>query len=170
MTVLLLNATFEPLRVISRNRAVCLILDGKAEVIEAAPGRIRSANTDYTAPAVIRLLYFVQIPFKAKIPLNRRTLMARDNHECQVAGCDRIGSTIDHIHPRARGGRHEWTNVALMCPRHNHQKSDRLLSEIGWELKREPSVPVGTKWVVLGFSVPIQPVWEPYLDMSAVAA
>lgn len=167
MNVLLLNATYEPLRIIAIKRAVVLVLEGKAEVIEAAPGRIRSAAVDVDVPAVIRLKYFVKIPFRARIPLNRRTLMARDNHECQVVGCERVGNTIDHVVPRARGGRHEWKNTVAMCGRHNQEKSDRLLSELGWDLKKTPDAPMGTRWIVLGFSVPIQPVWEPYLDLAA---
>lgn len=168
-SVLLLNASYEPLRIISTRRAVCLVLAEKAEVIEEKSGRLRSATTSVAIPAVIRLRHFVQIPFKATYPLNRRSLSVRDNHECQVSGCERIGSTIDHVQPRSRGGKHVWTNVVLMCPKHNFAKADKTMAEIGWALKREPRQPVGTMWLLIGTGVDHDPQWETYLPAPEMA-
>lgn len=167
MPTLLLNASFEPLRVISTRRAVCLILSEKAEVLEAGSGRLRSASSEVPEPAVIRLKHFVQIPFKATMPLNRRALIARDNHECQVSGCKKAGTTVDHVHPRSKGGRHEWTNVVAMCAKHNQDKADRLLAELGWTLKAEPHAPRGTRWLLVGIGVEPQESWVPYLDYAS---
>ena len=83
----------------------------------------------------------VKVPFQATAPLSRRAIQARDGKVCQVVGCRRVGQTIDHIVPRSRGGTHEWTNVTLMCVRHNSQKGARLLPELGWTLKSEPAAP-----------------------------
>lgn len=162
-SVLLLNASFEPLRIISTRRAVCLVLSDKAEVIEEKAGRLRSATTSVAVPAVIRLRHYIQIPFKATYPLNRRSLIARDHHECQVAGCERVGSTIDHVIPRSRGGKHEWTNCVMMCSKHNFTKADKTLDEIGWTLKREPRQPTGTMWLLIGTGVEHDPQWSAYL-------
>lgn len=157
---LMLNASFEPLRVIGLRRAVVLIMQEKAEVIETAgDGMIRSANTEWPLPSVIRLRAFVKLPFRAKVPLNRRSLIARDRGACQVLGCEKVGNTIDHIVPRSRGGKHDWMNVTLMCQAHNAKKADMLLSELGWELKREPTVPKGQLFI----GVMIDPAWEPHL-------
>lgn len=161
--VLLLNATYEPLRVISTRRAICLILSEKAEVLEEAPGRFRSASTEVAVPLVIRLRRFVQIPFTATIPLNRRALLARDRGECQVSGCGRAGTTVDHVHPRSRGGKHRWENVVAMCSKHNFEKADLTLDEIGWTLKSKPYAPTGTKWLFIGIGVDPQESWVPYL-------
>lgn len=169
-SVLLLNASYEPLRIISTRRAVCLVLAEKAEVIEEKSGRLRSATASVAIPAVIRLRHFVQIPFKATYPLNRRSLVVRDNHECQVSGCERIGSTIDHVVPRSRGGRHEWANVALMCPKHNFAKADKSLEQMGWTLKREPRQPTGVMWLLIGTGVEHDPQWSTYLPAELAVA
>ena len=164
MSVLLLNATFEPLSVITIRRAICLVLAGKADLVEHGDGEIRSATCAYPVPAVVRLRNFVRLPFAHRVPLNRRTLAARDGGRCQVAGCTRAGTTVDHIVPRSRGGRHEWANVALMCYPHNRTKSDRLLSELGWALKAAPRSPRGARLLlVVGANTPA-PTWEPYLN------
>lgn len=162
-SVLLLNASYEPLRIITTKRAVCLVLAEKAEVIEEKAGRLRSAATSVAVPAVIRLRRYVQIPFKATYPLNRRALIVRDGHACQVSGCERIGSTIDHVKPRSRGGKHEWVNVALMCGPHNFKKADKTMAEMGWTLKREPQAPHGTMWLLIGTGVAYDTDWALYL-------
>lgn len=163
MPTLLLNASYEPLRVISTKRAVCLILAEKAEVLEAGSGRLRSEHASVPEPAVIRLRHYVQIPFQATIPLNRRSLITRDNHECQVSSCNRAGTTVDHVHPRSKGGRHEWTNVVAMCSPCNQRKADHSLAELGWKLKKEPRAPHGTMWLLVGMGIEPVESWEPYL-------
>lgn len=166
MSVLLLNASFEPLRVITVRRALGLVLAGKADLIEPVDGAlIRSTGgATFEVPAVVRLRRMVRIPFQSTAPLSRRALLARDGHRCQVKGCNRAGQTVDHVVPRSRGGVHEWTNVTLMCVRHNSLKGDRLLSELGWRLESEPHAPRGA--VVLlaraGMQAPL-PSWAPYL-------
>jgi len=166
MTVLLLNASFEPLRVITLRRGLGLVLSGKADLIEPVDGEyVRSTGGEkFEVPAVIRLRHMVKVPFQATVPLSRRALLARDEHRCQVLGCNRAGQTVDHVVPRSRGGRHEWANVTLMCVRHNSQKGDRLLHELGWRLKAEPRAPRGA--VVLlaraGMKAP-HPAWLPYI-------
>ena len=166
VTVLLLNASFEPLRVITIRRALGLVLTSKAELIERDGNRvIRSAGgAEFEMPAVIRLRRYVSIPFQATAPLSRRTLLARDAHRCQVLGCTRSGQTVDHVIPRSRGGLHEWCNVTLMCVRHNSQKSDRLLEELGWKLVQQPQVPRGRQVLLARAGLREPPaLWEPYL-------
>lgn len=166
MSVLLLNASFEPLRVLSVKRAVCLVLEDKAEVVEESDAPFRSGSFQMFTPSVIRLKYFVQIPYRAKIPLNRRTLMARDKNLCQFNDCTKVGNTIEHVIPRGRGGLHRWENVVAACANHNHTKGDKLLSEMGWTLKNKPKAPIGTKWLVLGIAPNREPEWSPYLEYA----
>ncbi len=168
MSVLLLNATFEPLRVISVQRAVCLIIGDKAEVLEESDEPMRSASTEMQVPKVIRLRYFVKIPYRSKAPLNRRTLMARDGGTCQYNNCTRSGKTIDHVLPRSRGGKHEWENVVACCEKCNSDKADYLVSELGWTLRTKPFTPQGTKWVVLGIAArgSDADIWEQYLEFA----
>ena len=166
-TTLLLNASFEPLRVISWKRAVLLVLQEKAEVLEEDEEPLRSASSELRMPKVIRLLRFVKVPFRATVPLTKRSLLARDNHRC--AYCKRHNaSTIDHVIPRSRGGEHRWENVVAACSRCNSDKDDRLLSELHgprWELDFTPHAPKGTVWLLLGVTERSE-AWEPYLQTA----
>ena len=169
MSVLLLNASFEPLSVIPTRRALTLVWSGKAEMVEGSGDSIRSADESHPVPAVVRLRNMVRVPFRRTVPLNRRTLRARDGGRCQVAGCARAGSTIDHLVPKSRGGGHAWENTVLMCQPHNRAKRDRLLSELGWRLKAKPRAPRGP-WLVLRHphrAEPIPPAWAPYVGAAA---
>jgi 5-methylcytosine-specific restriction endonuclease McrA len=166
VAVLLLNASYEPLHTVSMRRAMGLVFAGKAEPVETRDGEvIRSAGGEsWPKPVVIRLRYMVKVPYQSRVPLNRRTLAFRDKGACQVVGCARRGTTIDHVVPRSRGGRHEWTNVVLMCHQHNNTKGDRMLSELGWSLRATPSVPKG---IVLVDSV--DPAWDTWIAPFAGA-
>ena len=103
--VLVLNATFEPLSVVSVRRAVVLLLKEKAEIVEAAEAELRSEHLSIPTPLVIRLVYYVRIPYRVSIPLTRRTVLARDHYACQYCGKQppRKELTVDHILPRSRG-------------------------------------------------------------------
>lgn len=158
-TTLLLNASYEPLRLIPLKRAVLLILAEKAEVIEAGEEFVRSSHLSIPLPKVIRLKYYVKVPYRARLPLNRRNVMSRDRGVCQY--CFKAGDTMDHVVPRSRGGLHRWENVVTACKACNSKKGDRLLTEIGWKLKGKPSAPHGTKWIFVGVVEP-DPTWTPY--------
>ena len=164
-TTLLLNADYQALRVLPFKRAVVMVLSEKAEVVVEGDTVLRSASTEVKVPSVIRLTRFIKIPYRATIPLNRRAVVARDHGLCGY--CSRPADTIDHIVPRARGGRHEWTNVTLACRRCNGKKGDRLLEELGWTLERKPYAPKGTYWLLIGIGAKVDPAWEPYLQVAA---
>jgi 5-methylcytosine-specific restriction endonuclease McrA len=159
---LLLNASYEPLRVIAFRRAVVLVIEGKADVVEEGDQQLRSASFAMAAPLVIRLRRMVKVPFRARLPLNRANLVIRDGHRCVY--CDRYGVplTIDHVVPRSRGGRHVWENVVAACGPCNHRKADKLLAELGWSLDVTPKAPKGR--LLIGYAVlDPDPSWGPYL-------
>jgi 5-methylcytosine-specific restriction endonuclease McrA len=144
MPVLLLNASYEPLRVISWQRAICLQLSDRADLVEQIDDRTlrTSGGSEFPFPAVVRLREMVVIPFRrGAAPITRRALTYRDFGACQKTGCNRRGSTTDHLLPRSRGGQHTWHNVVLMCAEHNNAKSNRTIDELGWTLKAKPMVP-----------------------------
>ena len=100
---LVLNASYEPLSVVSARRAVCLLLAEKAELIEADSGVLRSERLTIQLPAVIRLCYMVKAPRRRVASVSRRAVFVRDEYSCQYCG-DRADS-IDHVLPRSRGDR-----------------------------------------------------------------
>ena len=171
MATLLLNASYEPLCVLSLKRAMLLVLDERAEVVVAdEDDPVRSPSTSFPRPLVIRLIAYAKIPYRAKVALNKRNLYARDGGECQYCGkhMGMSSATIDHILPRSRGGRNVWENVCLACDDCNYRKGDRLLSELGWELRKQPQVPrrEGTH-ILVGLAA--HDSWGPYLTPAAVA-
>ena len=107
MTVLLLNASHEPLRVITMRRAFGLIVAGKVDLLAAHGDDVvrTTGGATYEVPAVLRLRNMVRVPFQSTAALSRRAIEARDERRCQVVGCDRIGQTVDHVIPRSRGWR-----------------------------------------------------------------
>jgi 5-methylcytosine-specific restriction endonuclease McrA len=164
MAVLLLNASFEPLRVITLRRAIGLMVAGKAEVLAEGTGEIRSVSVSFPVPAVVRLRYMVKVPFAASIPLSRRAVLVRDARRCQFVHCERPAATVDHVVPRSRGGAHTWTNVIAACAQCNARKGDRTLQELGWHLKRPPTAPRGPVVLLTAAGVAeAPPVWADYL-------
>ena len=156
---LLLIASREPLCVLPLARAVQLVLRGKAVVLEA-DGVLHSEHLAMPAPHVLCLTRYVHVPYRRTVPPTRRTVLQRDGHQCGY--CSGPADTVDHIHPRSRGGVHDWTNVVAACARCNHRKADQLLSEIGWQLLVTPGVPVGGH-AFLTAAVRPHPSWAEYL-------
>jgi len=141
--VLVLNATYEPLNVVSIRRAVLLLLKEKAEVVEAAEAWLRSERMALQVPLVIRLVYYVRIPRRFSLPLSRRSVLARDHYTCQYCGI-RLGKaslTIDHVFPRSRGGKTTWENVTTACAPCNRRKGNRTPEEARMPLLRQPRRP-----------------------------
>ena len=138
-SVLLLNASYEPLNVCSWRRAIILLLKGKAEALEASPNSKPVAHT-VMSPLVIRLVNYVKIPHK-EIPLTRRNLMHRDEHMCQYCGKHGQDLTIDHVMPKSRGGKDTWDNVVIACLRCNTHKGNKTPAEAGYTLHKKPFKP-----------------------------
>ena len=161
---LVLNATYEPLCVVPVRRAVVLVLKEKAEILHAAERELHSERSTMPVPSVIRLTYFVRVPFRARAALNRRAVFARDDHRCQY--CGDTAENIDHVVPRSRGGPHVWENVVASCRPCNTRKEDRLAHEVGLHLRRRPTAPKELTWIIVAVGT-IDPRWEPYLQTRA---
>ena len=163
---LVLNATYEPLGVVSARRAVVLVLDRKAEVIHHSGDEFRSERMNVSVPSVIRLRYFVRVPYQRRAPLSRRAVFLRDGGRCQY--CGKRAESIDHVVPRSRGGNHTWDNVVAACGRCNSIKRDRLLEETHMHLRRRPESPRHLSWVAVTLGQ-VPEHWEPYLQGAPAA-
>ncbi len=168
MQVLLLNASYEAIRVVSAERAVILILTGKAEPVTDSDHVMRSPSITVKVPLVARLIKMANVPRMAKVPFSRRMLSVRDNGECQFSHCDNKGTTIDHLLPSSRGGKSTYENTVLSCSTCNFKKADRTLKEMGWTLKSKP-VPVYGPMVLLARagSNAALPEWAEWLPATA---
>lgn len=159
--VLLLNATFEPLCAVSVRRAVVLLFKGKAEALERDGGVLHSERLNIAIPSVIRLVYFVKVPYYGRTTLSRRAVFARDTWTCQYCGAR--AETVDHVVPRSRGGVHAWGNVVAACRRCNTRKRDKTPAEARLKLGKKPGVPRGPATVSLELGR-VRPEWERYLE------
>jgi len=164
---LILNATYEPLGVVSDRRALILVLNHRATMVEDSGIEFRYATGSLSLPAVIRLHKFVKIPYRHTVPLSRRAIFARDGGRCVY--CAGAATSIDHVLPKSRGGDHTWDNVVSACHKCNHLKADRTLKELGWRLRSIPREPVGAAWRILGTGR-ADSRWVPYLEPFGVAA
>ena len=165
---LVLNATYEPLSVVSDRRAVVLVLSDKADLVHDTGEQLHSERLAVPVPSVVRLRSFVRVPFQRRAAISRRGVFVRDGGECQYCGAR--AESIDHVIPRSRGGQHVWENVVAACRRCNTVKRDRYLHETTMALRRAPDAPRHLSWVsVVVGQVP--EVWEPYLgDPTAIPA
>lgn len=168
--VLVLNATYEPLNVISMRRAIVLLLKDKAELLEVADKRIRSESLTLPVPLVIRLVYYVRVPGRVSIPLTRRTVMIRDHYTCQYCGArpSKEELTMDHVLPKVRGGKTTWENVVCACKSCNLGKGARTPREAKLRLSAEPKRPRYLAFVVLSHS-PQHRIWDKYLPATDAA-
>ncbi len=164
---LVLNATFEPLGIVSSRRALLLVLATRAELLHAAEGVFRSERTSFPEPSVVRLARYVRVPHDRTVAVNRRTVFARDGHRCQYCGLP--AESIDHVLPRSRGGLHAWDNVVAACRRCNTRKEDRLPHEAGLVLRTAPVAPRQRVWL-LAMSGGAREDWAPYLDEQSLTA
>jgi len=138
--VLVLNSNYEPLDVCGVKRAITLIIQKKAEIIEKDSGIICSPSTYFYIPSVIRLLYYVKKP-RLELKLSRRGIFLRDNYTCQYCGKRDGEMTIDHVVPRRLGGKSVWENLVCACKECNKKKGDKTLEEAKMKLIREPKPP-----------------------------
>jgi 5-methylcytosine-specific restriction endonuclease McrA len=161
---LVLNASYEPLNIVSSRRAVCLLLADKAEMIEADDGIVRSERITIASPAVIRLHHMVNAPRHRIATVSRRAVFIRDEYRCQY--CGSRADSIDHVVPRSRGGRDVWDNLAAACRPCNSAKRDRTPDEAGMRLIRPCRAPRATVWTVVG-GVLVPDTWKPYLAIAS---
>jgi 5-methylcytosine-specific restriction endonuclease McrA len=145
---LALNASFEPLTMVPLKRALRLVIDGKAEIVEADGTRVvRSERLALPRPAVIRLTKFIHEPRRFRRQVTNTFLFARDSYRCQYCGRGplelktRESLTRDHLIPLSRGGTNEWTNVVTACSACNTRKANRTPRQAGMLLRAQPIRP-----------------------------
>ena len=141
MKTLVLNASYEPLNVIDSTRAVVLILQGKAESVLDTDQLCSGATEALMFPSVVRLMYMADVPRLRQVPLSRRALFQRDGGQCQYCGDRPARLEVEHVVPRAQGGKNIWTNVTTACRSCNAHKRDRTPEQAGMTLLTKPYAP-----------------------------
>ncbi len=139
--VLVLNQSYEPLNICRVRRAVVLIYQNKAEMLENGAGFIHSTSDEFAVPSVIRLAVMVRRPHRTARKLTRLEIFKRDRHTCQYCGRETRQLTLDHVIPRYREGQHTWENVVSACVPCNRRKAGRTPPEAGMKLSCQPVRP-----------------------------
>lgn len=160
--VLVLNQDFSPISVCTVQRAFLLNWLKKTELVQAANGhRLHSVSRSFPLPSVIRLVNYVNIPYKA-VALTRLNVFKRDSFSCQYCGTQR-DLTLDHVVPRSRGGQSVWNNLVTACRRCNARKGDSSPDQAGIRLRRKPFRPNYVMFL-RDFSGFHYDEWKPYLN------
>ena len=167
-SVLVLNRFYMAVHVVGVRRAFGLLYREAAEVISVEQGQyanydfeswvllcgmrreerpsgedwIRSVSFEVQVPRVIRLLRYDRVP-KLSLRFNRRSVLARDEHQCQYCGVTLPPSqlSLDHVVPRSRGGLTSWENVVCSCVACNTRKGGRTPQEARMRLRKKPAKP-----------------------------
>jgi len=146
MSILLLNADYRPLAIISQRRAVSLLAGSKAETVPDAPilKVMRSARNALALASMIRLTYIARAPFRdpSKRQWSSDGVFERDGYRCGycLTPLPRSKCTVDHIKPKSwckRDGENpnSWTNTVTCCARCQSLKGDKSLHASGLTLR-----------------------------------
>jgi len=166
---LLLNSSFEPLKVVSWKKAVILVVLEKVEVVEEYDLTIRGVRCELRLPAVVRLTRFIKRGTPI-IKFSRQNLYIRDKRKCQYCGIsfDHKELTYDHVIPRSKGGQTEWTNVVTCCTPCNLKKGGRTPEEAGMFLIRKPKAPIWIPLLAMSLGIQETPApWKDYLYLNS---
>ena len=125
-----LNADYSFLNVVDWKRAMCLLFKEKVKVLRYSSRTVRTGEgLTVKIPAVIKLIKFIRMVYRSRVPFSKRNVLIRDGFKC--AYCRRAGShlTLDHIVPRSRGGNTVFENCVAACKPCNHKKGNKTPSE-----------------------------------------
>ncbi|AKF07879.1 HNH endonuclease family protein [Sandaracinus amylolyticus] len=183
--VLVLNRSFQPVRITTARHGFTLLYLGRARALDRAyephdfsqwaslssshevhdgdefvgtpRGRIR-------VPRVLLLSGYNRVPH-APLRLSRRNIFLRDSFTCQYCG-RRPGTrelNLDHVMPRSRGGRSTWENLVTSCRDCNLRKGWATPDEAGMLLRSRPVRPGWSTALVMAAPTRRYVEWEPFL-------
>ncbi|MDH5399094.1 MAG: HNH endonuclease [Cyclobacteriaceae bacterium] len=164
---LILNKDYRPIATCEVHRAFVLVYMEKVDLVENYSGSLlRTVDRHFSIPAVVRLQRYINMPFK-HVALTRVNVFKRDGFQCQYCGTKKDLS-IDHVLPRARGGKTTWKNLVAACKRCNASKGDRMPAEADMRLAQQPYKPSYLLFL-REMSGDICEEWMPYLGMNGRA-
>lgn len=163
---LVLNASYEPMRIITWQKALMMWFQDKVEILEYHTAFARSVTTTFKLPSVLRLKNYIRPRKLDGVRFCRENVYIRDNYTCQycVQKFPYKDLTIDHVLPASQGGPKTWTNVVTACRQCNQTKANRTPEKAKMPLLKQPKAPA---WLpIIDFEVipgGAPPTWQDYL-------
>jgi 5-methylcytosine-specific restriction endonuclease McrA len=185
--VLILNRNWFAVHVADWQKIICLLYRGHAvavdqdyrtynfdewkemsQLMEESPnGFVHSINFKIAIPEVVALTYYDELP-KNDVRFTRKNLYKHYGHKCCYCG-NKFKSedlNLDHIIPKSRGGKTDWSNIVLSCLKCNSDKDNKTPSEARLKMHYQPSKPV---WrpsyaVCMGTGVKVRQSWKKFID------
>lgn len=136
--VLVLNADGTMLNSVTVKHAVRMLVRQVAEIVESTADRVFGI---WNTPTVVRLVSFIYPKWRFSAPpkFSKAGVLLRDKEKC--AYCGKKASTIDHVIPRAIGGKNSWDNCVAACLKCNNKKADLTVFQAGLVLRSKPRIP-----------------------------
>ncbi|MEI8196971.1 MAG: HNH endonuclease [Phycisphaerae bacterium] len=189
--VLVLNRLYMAIRVVTARRAFSLLCRNLAEVIAVENEAyisydidswlevsqlkaqfereqhdfVRTVRMEIAVPRIIRLLGYDRLP-RQDVKLNRRNIYARDSSTCQYCGKKYPTQelSLDHVIPRALGGRTTWDNLVCACVYCNAKKGGRTPHQAHMHLHKAPIKPKRNPVINLRLGSDKYSTWKHFLD------
>lgn len=159
---LVLNLDYTPLSVCTVKRAFLLVFLNKAELLKASEGQtINTVDDSYPMPSVIKLDRYVNVPYKGVV-LTKENVFKRDGFQCQYCGSQK-DLTLDHLVPKAKGGKSTWNNLVTACKKCNSIKGDYTPEQVGFKLTYQPYKPSYIMYLK-ELSARMYDEWQPFLE------
>jgi len=160
--VLVLNRNYYAIQVTSWQNAMRLLVTEHADVVDEEYNRykfddwvelskmmennpsgfVHSAKLRVAIPEVIVLNLYDRLPM-SEVKFTRKNIYQHYANKCCYCGkkFDTKELNLDHVHPKSRGGKTEWSNIVLTCIPCNTNKANRTPVEAGLTMHYEPSKP-----------------------------
>jgi 5-methylcytosine-specific restriction endonuclease McrA len=160
--VLVLNLDFTPISVCSVQRAFLLVYLNKAEIVRSKENEtLNTVDKCFPMPSVIKLGRYVNVPYKGVV-LSKENVFKRDGFQCQYCG-NQKDLTLDHLIPKAKGGKTSWNNLVTACKKCNSTKGDYSPEEAGLRLTIKPFKPSYIMYLK-DLSSRTYEEWKPFLE------
>jgi len=167
---LLLNSSYEPMKIVSWQKALVLWFQSKVEVVEYHDIFARSVLHSFQVPSIIRLKSYVRPRSYGAVRFCRENVYIRDNFTCQYCGERFSGKhlTLDHVIPASKRGPKSWTNVVAACRTCNQRKANRTPDGARMPLLKQPVIPAWLPTIEIDFRPTAIPhAWLQYLRFEA---
>jgi 5-methylcytosine-specific restriction endonuclease McrA len=122
-------------------------------VVSGCKSSLTAEERYFVAPRVVLFTEYNALP-RMEVRFSNHNVFIRDNGICQYCNIPLVRGakatirsgfeefSVDHINPRARGGKSTWVNIVAACKPCNARKGDRTPEEASMKLLSTPKKPI----------------------------